>query len=128
MYFLSSINHYLLPIASRLTRKKSEIRISKSETNSKLELENNSETSGLEFWILVICALFRISDFEIRIFAFRLRPSRLQRSARSRCTCKDCRLTLCESLLRMDLDYAAEEHGWLSPCPACSSRTEKRSV
>src|SRR5215510_9543321 len=33
MYFLSAINHYLLPIASRLTRKKSEIRISKSEAN-----------------------------------------------------------------------------------------------
>src|SRR5262249_12730619 len=108
MYFLSAINHYLLPIASSLTRKTSEIRISKSETNSKLELEKNSETSGLEFWILVICALFRIWDFEIRIFAFRLRPSLLQRSARSRSTCKDCLPTLCEFRLQMDRDYAAE--------------------
>src|SRR5215510_2481157 len=128
MYFLSSINHYLLPIASRLTRKKSEIRISKSETNSKLELENNSETSGLEFWILVICALSRISDFEIRIFAFRLPPLRLQRSARSRCTCTDCRPTLCEFRLQMDWDYAAIEHGWSSPCPVCSNRIERRSA
>src|SRR5215813_3405370 len=128
MYFLSSINHYLLPIASRLTRKKSEIRISKSETNSKLELENNSETSGLEFWILVICALFRISDFEIRIFAFRLRPLRLLRSAHSRYTCKDFPPTLCEFPLRLDWNYAAKEHSSLSPCLACSNRIEKRSA
>src|SRR5262249_56067792 len=109
---------------------------SKWETKWKHELENNSETSGLEFWILVICALFRISDpstwlrtgFELRIFAFRRRPLRLQRSARSRCTCKDCRPMLCEFRLQMDRDYAVEEHDWSSLCLAYSNRIEKHSV
>src|SRR5688500_5508791 len=45
--------------------KKSEIRISKSETNPKFETE---KTRKFEFRI---SNLFRISDFEIRIFNFR---------------------------------------------------------
>jgi hypothetical protein len=67
----------LLPFMSDRTRAvfkkgKSEIRMSKSETNSKLELGMFKTARICKSWSLAFCILnlFRISDFDIRIFDF----------------------------------------------------------
>src|SRR5438128_7788780 len=49
---------------------KSEIRSTKSETNSKPESSRMTEAEALWFWSLLLCSysyLFRVSDFVLRI-------------------------------------------------------------